>query len=113
MEDFKLTNPYLDPVTIFTGIFIISALGGIAALLRSSRKIDVRGFVSSTLNGGLVGVIISFLFWYKFKDEPIFLIGLAALAGFGGSKTISFLFTYFERKFLPKDFHERKDEENT
>jgi hypothetical protein len=81
----------LDPLWIFLISFVISALAGVAALLRSSQEITARTVMSVILNTGILGLGISMLLFTYFKDNAYFLIGLCVFAGLGGLTFVGFI----------------------
>jgi hypothetical protein len=76
---------------LFGGIFVISGLAGLAALLRTDRVLDWRKVSGAILNSGLLGVAMG-LMWYKvfYPDNLWLLIGLTLLAGLGGMGVFGF-----------------------
>ena len=86
-----------DPLMIFSIAFVISALAGVAALLRSSQELTVRTVLSVILNTGIVGLGISLLLFTYFKDNAYFLIGLCVFAGLGGLTFVGFILQVFKQ----------------
>ena len=82
----------LDPIKAFLAVFSISSFAGLAALLRSGRKLDARAVASSMLNSGLLGLGIGFLWWkyYSGEQNVWFLFGVSLLAGLGGTTMVDF-----------------------
>lgn len=81
----------LDPLIVFLMSFVISALAGVAALLRSSQELTVRTVLSVILNTGILGLGISLLLFTYFKDNAYFLVGLCVFAGLGGLTFVGFI----------------------
>jgi hypothetical protein len=87
----------------------LSSLGGLAALLRAGkvRSLTKRLVISAILNSGLFGLIVGLLLWDSYKDKNMaLLIGVSALAGFGGSTLIEFAFQVLRQvivsRYTPK-----------
>jgi len=83
----------ISPTGVFLSAFAVSALAGLAALLRSTNKLTVLAVISAILNSGLMGLGISLLWYTKFQDNIYFLIGICVLAGLGGMTTVDFVLT--------------------
>lgn len=77
-------------VGIFSAAFLLSALAGVAALLRSRSRITPKSVATSSLNSGLMGLGVS-LVWYQKSEDVYFLIGLCVLVGLGGQPTFDFV----------------------
>lgn len=76
---------------VFITGFVVSALAGLAALLRSSEEMTKLKVCSAVLNSGLMGLGISLLWYNKFQENIPFLIGICVLAGLGGMTTLDFV----------------------
>lgn len=76
---------------VFASAFAVSALAGLAALLRSGAKITPLGILSAVLNSGLLGLGIGLLWYTKFRDNLCFLIGICLLSGLGGMTSVDFV----------------------
>lgn len=87
----------LDPLGVFASAFIVSALSGLAALLRSGSELTRKAATSALLNSGLLGLGISLLWYTKFQENVYFLIGVCVLAGLGGMTTIEFVLAAFRK----------------
>lgn len=73
-------------------VFFASSLAGLAALLRSGRKLGWRPVVSSLLNSGILGAGVFLVWWNLGGDENLVLAaGVCALAGLGGTNTVEFV----------------------
>lgn len=83
----KLVNP----LGVFTASFVVAALAGIAALLRSGKPPSLLSIFSAALNSGLMGLCISLLWYVKFQENLYFLVGICVLAGLGGATTIDYV----------------------
>ena len=78
-----------EEVGIFAGAFAVSALAGLAALLRSDAVVITRKSVAAyTLNAGVLGLGLCMLWYARFHDNVYSLIGVCVLAGLGGMATI-------------------------
>lgn len=87
----------LSPITLFTTAFVISALAGVAALLRSTKELTVRMVVSAILNSGALGLGLALLLFTYFKENTWFLLGLCILAGLGGMTVLGFVLWLFKQ----------------
>jgi hypothetical protein len=96
---------------IFASAFAVSALAGLASLLRSDKPVTWKSATSHASNCGILGLGISLLWYSEFKDNAQFLVGLCVLAGLGGMATVE-LFVELGRKlassFLPPNKREEK-----
>lgn len=81
----------LDPIALFIAAFLISAMSGVAALLRTPQALTIRALLSAFLNAGAIGLAIAMVLFTYFKDNTWFLLGLCMLAGLGGMTLIGFL----------------------
>lgn len=79
-----------DEIGIFAAAFVLSALAGVAALLRSRSKATPKSIATASLNSGLLGLGVS-LVWYERSEDVYFLIGLCVLVGLGGQPTMNFV----------------------
>lgn len=87
-----MTAESANALQVFLSCFVISSLGGLAALLRSGREIKTRDVISAMLYAGLVGLVIG-LVWFQYfsgQDNVYFLIGVSGLAGLGGTTLLDF-----------------------
>lgn len=80
-----------DPLLIFFSAFTLSALAGVAALLRSRQELTVRTVFSVILNTGVLGLAICLLLFTYYKDNACFLVGLCGFAGLGGLTFMGFI----------------------
>lgn len=82
-----------DPLKVFWSAFGIASFAGLAALLRSGKKLTWLAVFAAMLNAGLIGLAICLLWYTKFRSEDniYFLIGVCALAGLGGTTVIDFV----------------------
>ena len=81
-----------NPLHIIIAAFIIAGLGGLAALLRSTRSLRWRSAFSALLSSGLMGLTIALL-WYNYfevQKNIYFLLGLCGLSGLGGVTVLDF-----------------------
>jgi hypothetical protein len=103
------------PWGVFILAFSISALAGLAALLRSSTQLSKLRVSSSSLNSGLLGLAISLLWYTQYQDNLYFLIGVCLVAGLSGMTSMEFLFDFIKKNGInitleKKD--EKKDDEH-
>lgn len=85
------------PLEVLAACFALSSTGGLAALLRSGRRLDWRIVASAMLYSGLTGLVIG-LVWYNYFDgrqNIFFLLGVSGLAGLGGTTLIDLLLQVF------------------
>lgn len=87
----------LDPITLFLTAFGISALAGVAALLRTTKELSARTLISAGLNAGAIGMAIALVLFTYFKDNTWFLLGLCLLAGLGGMTCFGFILAILEK----------------
>jgi len=78
--------------TIFSIIFCVSALSGLAALLRTCKPFSARNISSYMLNSGLIGLAMC-MFWYKYLDVDNLwmLAGICIILGLGGVKLYEYI----------------------
>lgn len=81
----------VNPLGVFVCAFGISALAGLAAMLRSKTELNLTNIATSGLNSGFLGLGISLIWYQQFQDNIYFLIGACVLAGLGGVTTIDFV----------------------
>jgi hypothetical protein len=74
--------------SLFAAAFVVSALGGLAALLRSGRPLTRKAVASYTLNSGIVGLGIALVWFHRLRDELELLVGLCVVAGLGGMESV-------------------------
>jgi len=89
-----LPGQEFDPYKLFWSAFGIASFAGLAALLRSGKRVTITAVMSAMLNTGLMGLAIALLWYTKFADEKnlYFLIGVCLLAGLGGTTLMDFVF---------------------
>ncbi len=80
-----------EDLAVFAGAGILSALAGLASLLRSNVDLTRKKVASALLNSGILGVGIALLWYTKFQENVYFLIGLCVVAGLGGNSTVDFV----------------------
>ena len=85
---------------IFLIAAMVSALAGVAALLRTKQVITAYNLLGALLNSGLLGLCVALLWYKKFIDNPYFLVGICVLAGLGGMPTVEFVLDIFKRVVL-------------
>lgn len=90
----------MEPMKVFASIFLLAAIGGVAALLRGKARLTARLVISACLNSGLIGLVIALIWYSQYKDTNLwFLIGISVLAGLGGNTTIGLGMLYLRKKF--------------
>jgi hypothetical protein len=110
----------LDPYKLFSYIFGVSSVSGLAALLRSGQALTFRAVLSAFLNSGLFGVGIAMVWTHLYGMQyPWFMVGVSLLAGLGGISLMDFAYTvlmdlaknYASRaaESLPLPEHTQKD----
>lgn len=87
----------INPIGVLLSSFAVSAIAGLAALLRSEEKLTWIKVLSSVLNSGMLGLGISLLWYLKFQTNIYMLIGICVLAGLGGMTTIEFVLAAFRK----------------
>lgn len=80
-----------ETIALFVSAFLLSGLGGLAALLRSSKELTKLNVTSSFLNSGILGLGISLIWYARFQDNLYFLVGICIVAGLGGMTTVDFI----------------------
>lgn len=78
-------------VQLFATAFGVSALGGLAALLRSPQKVTRKSVLAYTLNTGVVGLAIALIWYTQFRDNLQLLVGLCVVAGLSGMASVDFV----------------------
>ena len=94
----------IDPVYLFVTAFLVAGMAGVAALLRTSKTITLRLFMSALLNAGALGLGIAFFLFNYCKDSRWFLLGICLFAGLGGMTALGFFMLLF-REGLRLDIH--------
>lgn len=82
-----------DPLTFLVVglIFPFSSFAGLAALMRSGRKMTKRAVASAMLNSGLFGLAVGFgLIHLKGPEHMFFIWCVSISAGLGGNTAIEF-----------------------
>lgn len=81
----------VDPLLLFFIVFLLTAVAGFAALLRSTLALTVRNILTWTLNSGIAGLCL-FWIWQKMYGEDFWgLVGICALVGLGGLPLVEFV----------------------
>ena len=80
-----------NPLIIFITAFLISAMAGLAALLRSQQELTCRTILAVVLNTGILGLGMALVLFTFFKDNAYVLIGLCLFAGLGGLTLVGFI----------------------
>lgn len=82
-----------EPFKVLGSAFGISSFAGLAALLRSGKKLTWLAVFTAMLNAGIIGIAICLLWYTKYRSEDniYFLIGVCALAGLGGTTVLDFV----------------------
>jgi len=91
-----------DPVWVATIAFVIAALGGIAACLRTKEQITCKRLVAAFLYSGLIGLCVCFI-WYNYfdgQDNIMFLLGLSGIAGICGAGALDLLLLLWHGKIV-------------
>lgn len=100
-----------DPVWLFLAAFSVSAMAGVASLLRTSKELTIRVVLSAILNSGALGLCIALLLFTYFKDNTWFLLGLCMLAGLGGMTVLGFILYLVRKGGIKLDIHVNKDDD--
>lgn len=88
-------------VVTFILATLLSSFAGLAALLRTPNKpTNIKNIITYMLNSGILGLIISLLWYFKFKDNIYFLIGLCVAAGLGGLGFVEQFLDFLKSKFI-------------
>jgi hypothetical protein len=87
-----MADEQFNPVQFLLSAASVASFAGLAALLRSGRRVTWLAVLSAMLNSALVGLAIATLWFTKFRDanDPYFLIGVCILAGLGGNTLLEF-----------------------
>lgn len=82
-----------EPFKVFSYIFGISSVAGLAALMRSGKEMTWRAMGSAALNAGILGVSVAMIWVHLYGIEHIwFVAGISLLAGLGGTALMDFAF---------------------
>lgn len=87
----------INSIWVFIAAFLVSALAGLAAFLRSPAKVTFRPLLTYFLNSGLLGLGISLLWFMKFRDNLFFLIGICVISGLGGVTFVEYILLLFKQ----------------
>lgn len=73
-------------IVVFVAAFLISAIGGLGALLRGRRPLTWRAGTGSVLSSGLIGLIVSLLWYnhYEGQGNIYYLLGVSGCVGVTG-----------------------------
>lgn len=79
-------EPQYDPLRVMLSAFALAAVGGLAALLRSPKKLTRKGVAAAILYSGMTGITIALIWYNKYREEGniYFLLGVSAAGGLGG-----------------------------
>lgn len=104
----------IDPLAVFASAFAVSAFAGLAALLRSGKRVTTLRVLSDMSNTGCLGLAISLIWYSRFKasDDAVYcMIGICVLAGLSGSRAIDIIAQYCKRGGLSINIKPLKDED--
>jgi len=91
----------LTPLQILVSCFTISSVAGLAAMLRSRKRLSWRNVFGASLYSGVIGLLLGLL-WYNYFDgveqNYCFLVGMCGLAGLGGATGLDVLFALLSGK---------------
>lgn len=84
-------NAPVDPLLLFVIVFLLTAVAGFAALLRSTLTLTIRNILTWTLNSGIAGLCLFWLWQKAYGDDFWGLVGICALVGLGGLPLVEFV----------------------
>jgi len=102
----------VNALSVFLAAFAVSALAGVAALLRTEKPLSVTRVLSAVLNSGMLGLTVALLWYIKFREEVFTLLGCCALAGLGGMSTVELAVKLLSRSTLGLNKEEKPDEKH-
>jgi hypothetical protein len=75
-----------DPLRVMLSAFALAAVGGLAGLLHSTKKLTKKAVVAAVLYSGMTGITIALIWYNKYREEGniYFLLGVSAAGGLGG-----------------------------
>lgn len=77
-----------DSLTVFVLASVVSALSGIAAILRTEKEFTLFRVAVVTLNATLLGLGLAMVWYAYFEKNPNVLVGLCILVGLGGTSVL-------------------------
>lgn len=101
-----------ESLRLIAATFCTSSFAGLAALLRSGRRLTLVAIVSSMLNSGLLGMILFLVGYQKYQGNPYLLVGISILAGLGGMTIIDFAIQVIEKGGLHIHIRTKDPEDN-
>lgn len=82
-----------EPLKVFSYIFGMSSIAGLAALMRSGKDLTLRAITTASLNSGVMGVSIAMIWVHLYGIDHIwFVSGISLLAGLGGTSLMDFAY---------------------
>lgn len=84
-------TPTLDPLVFFALAFGITAMAGLAVLLKSTLVLTCRNVVGCILHTGAMGVGFSMLVYSFNGTWSWYILGLNILVGLGGASFFKFI----------------------
>jgi uncharacterized membrane protein len=88
-------TPTLDPLVFFALAFGITAMAGLAVLLKSTLVLTCRNIVGCILHTGAMGVGIAMLGYSFWGTWTWYILGLNILVGLGGVSLFKFISAVF------------------
>lgn len=87
----------MEPLGVFASAFAVTALAGLAALLRASTPPTPLKCLSAALNAGMLGLGVSLVWYVQYRENVYFLVGVCVLLGLGGTPAIEFVLSALRR----------------
>lgn len=91
-------------LTVFILAGIVSALSGIAAVLRTEKDFTLFRVIVVTFNATLLGLGLSMIWYTYFEKSPNILVGLCILIGLGGTSIMDVIINAFKNGGLSISF---------
>lgn len=89
-----------DTLTICALSALVSALSGVAALMRTEPAWTYGKLWMVVMNSGLLGLGLSLVWWESFSTNPNVLVGICILIGLGGQPMLEVILSLLQKGAL-------------
>lgn len=88
----------------FVAAGLLSALAGIASLLRTDGEVTRKRIAGSFLNSGLLGLAVSMVWETHFRENAYALMGICVLIGLAGNAGVEWIISMMKKGGLTINF---------